>query len=146
MKFKEIFLFLLLLNIAISIVSMLSIYHIGTDVDDEFTAENYETFNVETFVGTQLFTLAGSAIAISAATYYFGRVAADSAAVYGVFGGVILTTFLSATSILSKIIMITPDSFKLGVAIPIAVFLAISGLVFIFSFMQIVKGGWASFE
>jgi len=146
MKFKEIFMFLLLFNIALSIIAFLHVYNVGVDVDTDLSAEDYATFSMTTFIGTQIFALAGSAVAISAATYYFGRVSADSAAVYGIFGGVILTTFINTTGLLSKIVLITPESFRIGVAIPLAVFVAVSGLIFVFSFMQIVKGGWASFE
>ena len=145
MKAYQLMMFLLLLNLSISLIGVLNIYNpdaiptTSSDYDPS-RPDNVEPLSVaDKFFGSLLTSVVIGTIA-GAVVSYFTKVPADSAFAYSLFA----TSFWAiAYNALSFIWEIYPNNAGIGVII--VIFTIVLAGTFAAGLAQLIRGGWKSF-
>jgi len=149
MRIAHIMLFMLLLNFSIVAVDAIGIYRLGAIPYDVGIEEKYsvgdlaesQTTSIFYFVLGQIsFSALGSGIIIGSLAHWGGGVPGDKAFVYGFFLGTYVGSLIGTLSLATYI-----SGFSAGIGYILWMFVAVSGVLFVISIMQIVVGGWKSF-
>lgn len=147
MKALNIMIFLLLLNLSISIVGGLHIYNIGVSVPEDFKQGDIATYEgtearqsvVTKFVIFSIETLVAGMVGGTIISY-LTRVPADRAYVYSLFFS---SYWIMAWDSLT--IMWGFGSQNEGIQIIVVVFSIIMAILFMVAIMQMPVGGWKSY-
>lgn len=165
MKAYQIMMFILLINLSISLLSVIPVedsngntryglFRIDVDIDERYNVSDYEAqpgaaeadLPVWRFLGTTLAGLVSGAIA-GTIIAYLSKVPADSAIAYSIFTGTFWGITISAIAVLSSIALIagggTPTMI---IMIFIFMFTGITAIVFVVGLLQLIRGGWASYK
>jgi hypothetical protein len=141
--------FLLIFNVAISITGTLHIYNLDTEggLPQNATAEDLQDSGggLWIFLGQSLTALIVGALAGAVGGYYLLRVPTAEGAAYGFFGTFIVLIFTNTIRVLWSIVAWVPSEFQGGVAIVVGLFLGLSGLLCALGFLQMIRGGFATY-
>ena len=164
MKLFQIMMFLLIFNIAITVVGALHIYNL--EINGEIISSSSDVNNTSSVSLTELgspstdiYVLIGQwavapliAMGIGAlAGNLFGaassiaRSLTAEGAAYGLFGGIIFVVFLNSYKILWRIVEIVPEPYRLGVSWIVGMFLGISGILIAVGYIQLVRGSMSTY-
>lgn len=155
MNFFRIMVFLILINVSVSIISALGIYQSTTDynVDTKYDLENIEPTVVShnpgaifwRFFGHSISSLVIGGIA-GAAIALIGQVPADRSIAYSAFSTFFLQSTFVTIGVLSNLAQ-EAESFGAAFAVNviIALFIGIAGVSAVAFFMQLITSGWESY-
>lgn len=143
MKAFNVMMFLLIFNVVISLIGFLHIYQMGDigayNVESMATARGEST--IWFFLGQSAIILFMGAIAGAVAGAYLMKIPTSEGAAYGFFGTLIGIIFIGSYNILWSLVRYVPKQAQPGVAIIVGLFLGITGIMFAFGFLQLVRGG-----
>lgn len=171
MKLFQIMFFLLIFNVAISITGSLHIYNMGmsgqvptgensppltgqdsdgdgiSDIDEGLTNPNVAD---DGLVGLWLFVggSAGMLIFGTISGAVIGRLAGiptSESIAYSFFGTLITLIFTSTTQVLWSMTTWLPSEAQLGAQVIIGLFLGVSGLLCVFGYLQLIRGGFGGY-
>ena len=158
MKAQEIMMFLLIFNLSLSLIGALHIYNLDVSVAEEkFNVSGYDagtargssegTNNlVWVLLGTSISAIAGGIIA-GAMTSWLTRIPTDAGVAYGVFAGAFWGITLGASRTIWNIAYMSGlAGYNTAILMVIFIFLGVTGVVFIYGFVQLVKGGWKGYK
>lgn len=145
MKAYEIMAFLLVFNLSISIVTTLSIYNLGTEVEagSTYDVSQYEASATDTqrlafrILAIDLVAFTAGIVAGALIGSWVLKIPADSGAAYGAFTGVFWGAAYNAMSIIWNV-----GEGQIGIMVLVFVFTILMGVVFFVGLMQLVRGGW----
>lgn len=153
MKAYEIMMFLLLVNVSLSLVGGLGIYNFGFTQGYDTGDDTYNVTGTATqasdslasrFLGQTILALVVGAIGGAIFAKLLGGVPSDSAVAYNIFASVYWASTLSALSILWTIVA-SIGSVNIGVVSLLVIFIMVAGVSFVTGFLQLVRGGWGTF-
>ena len=151
MKAYQLMLFMLLFSLSISVINVLHIYNMESEidpsqVDSDFDVSDYEgsAGGGETvamrFFGTLITGIIAGTI-ISGIVSYFTKVPADAAFAYGLFGSSFWAIAISALDTIWRI-----DPGNEGIMVVIVIFAICLGASFVAGILQLIRGGWGGYE
>jgi hypothetical protein len=150
MKAYQLMMFMLFFSLAISVVNVLHIYNMENqyrpeELDSDYNVANYSASSGGEAVEYRFFGYLISSIilGIVAATImsYFTKVPADSAFAYSLFAGSFWGIAFNALDTIWRI-----DENNAGVMVIVFVFAIALGAVFVVGILQLIRGGWESFQ
>lgn len=150
MRAVKIMVFLLLVNVSVTMVGALNIYNIDDleeepDIEGSYDAEELGEAQGENaiwfFIGQSAVTLMAGAILGAVSGSYLLKIPTSLGAAYGFFASLITIVFLQSYSILWQIVNFMPEGAKFGAQLIVGLFLGICGLMFALGFLQLVSGG-----
>lgn len=154
MRAVKIMVFLLLVNISVTMVGALNIYNIDdldekSDIEGSYNASELGEASGENaiwfFLGQSAITLMSGAILGAVAGSYLLKIPTSLGAAYGFFASLITLVFLQSYSILWQIVNFMPEGAKFGAQLIVGLFLGVCGLMFALGFLQLVAGGIKSY-
>lgn len=149
MKVFNIMMFLLIFNVAISVVGSLHIYNMGTvgvlPNEKSLADVRNPLEGIWIFLGQSAYALFIGTIAGALIGYYGAKIPTTEGMAYGFFAGLITSVFISSTNVLWRIVDMVPGYAQGGIAIVVGLFLGICGILFAFGFLQLVRGGISSY-
>lgn len=140
--------FLIIFNVAISITGQLHIYNLNTEgalPQDKTASDLAERQGMYIFLGQTIGALIAGALAGAVGGYLTMRVPTAEGAAYGFFAVFIGIVFTNTIRVLWTIVDWVPTPYQGGIAIVVGLFLAMSGLLIALGFLQLVRGGMASY-
>ena len=153
MNAYQIMMFLLLLNLSISIVNSVGIFNVGVNPED-YNASGYEAkeeytasgdFGTIRFIGVSIASILSGAI-LGVFVGYLTQVPADSAIAYSIFTTTFWGLAYNASSVLWNFGTIAGDDYNAGIMMLLLVFFAVMAISFIAFLMQLVKGPWSTYQ
>ena len=151
MKAYQLMMFMLFFSLAISLVNVLNIYNMEREIDPSEINPDYNVATYEAGSGSgeevamRFFgnLIAGIIIGsiIGGIVSYFTKVPADAAFAYGLFGG---SFWGIAFNSLDTIWRIAPGNE--GIMVVVLIFSIALGASFVIGILQLIRGGWASFQ
>ena len=144
--------FLLLFNLSISLIGVLSIYNIGVSPPSTYNVSDYAPASspdqiVWRFLGT---TLSGIMLGVAAGamTSWLTKIPTDAGIAYGVFTGVFWGITYNTVDVIWRIGTGIPGAVGVnaGIFVVIVIFVGITGIVFAYGLVQLIRGGWKGYK
>ena len=148
MKAYHILLFMFIFNMFIWLLTILNIYDLSIYANPSFQPTNNPT-QIESYLTSLDFfgieysgiSLIVTALVAGSIVSYFTRTKTSQGVVYGLFSSVFWATYLRTLTVLNNIAKDVPYLPMMLSVITIA-----TGIIFVAGLLQMVTGGWKSYE